>query len=335
MQDIMIWKKESQATADSGCCSLKWIGEQYLEAMRPTLKESSYIKYLNMFRLYILPYLGTADIRKITSGQLDMLSQTLLTKGSGKKKKGLSQRSVQSVLRLLHNILKFGFQKSGTDLELPVHQPIRISGGCPDILSKGQQKILCRHLEDHVSQRGIGILVSLYLGLRLGEVCALTWENILLEDRVLSVRSTMQRIQNISDDFAVPKTKIILTPPKSRDSIRDLPIPEVLIKNLSIARAKAQNNNAYLLTGRNDHFIENRNMEYYFTKTLEECGLPHFHYHCLRHTFATRCAEAGMDPKTLSAILGHSSVNTTFNLYVHVTMDMKRENLKKLAGYFT
>ena len=87
---------------------------------------------------------------------------------------------------------------------------------------------------------------------------------------------------------------------------------------------------AYILTGRSDKFVEPRSMENLFKRCLKECRMEEINYHALRHTFATRCIEAGFDVKSLSEILGHANVNITLNRYVHSSMEQKRVNMGKL-----
>ena len=173
----------------------------------------------------------------------------------------------------------------------------------------------------------IGIQLSLYMGLRLGEVCALKRRHISYREALLQVRFTMQRIQDLSEN-AAKKTKIIVTEPKSSSSIRDIPIPDFLMERLQILRDMPRD--AYILTGSTNFFIEPRTLENILKKYLRECRMEHTNYHVLRHTFATRCIEEGFDAKSLSEILGHSNVNITLNRYVHSSLEQKRKNMEKL-----
>lgn len=313
--------------------TFRQMGERYLEACRPEWKESSYLKYSNALHHHVYPYLGGCDVHTITRQQLDQMTQTLLTQGNLRTETGLSPRSVQSILLLVHAVLLFGIDHMGMTYSVPRYQRVRTVRNEPLILTRRQQKTLLDYTAEIDNQKILGVLIALHLGLRLGEVCALRWENIGMEDQILSVRNTMQRISSFTEDSRLPKTRIIITDPKTRDSIRDLPIPNHLMSRLKAARKQSEGPKAFLLTGKRNHFVENRSLEYYFSKILKDSGLPHFHFHCLRHTFATRCIEAGIDAKTVSALLGHSSVNTTLNYYVHITMTMKKETMDRLTLY--
>ena len=188
-----------------------------------------------------------------------------------------------------------------------------------------QQKLLVVLLSD-IDLPKLGVLLSLYTGMRIGEVCALRWENLDLSDALLSIRETLQRIQDV-DVGSSRKTKIVITEPKSKNSIRVIPLPSSLIQ---IARQFQAAPKAYILTGRVDKYMEPRSLQYNFKKYIEESGLSDVNYHALRHTFATRCIELGFDVKTLSEILGHTNVNITLNRYVHSSMDTKRANMQRL-----
>ena len=137
----------------------------------------------------------------------------------------------------------------------------------------------------------------------------------------------MQRIQ-IPD--GPTKTKILISEPKSQCSIREIPITKTLRGFLELY----QNEKGYVLTGKENKFIEPRTMQNRYKVILETCGISNANFHTLRHTFATRCIEVGFDVKSLSEILGHANVNITLNRYVHPSMAMKQKNMDKLSEIF-
>lgn len=184
------------------------------------------------------------------------------------------------------------------------------------------------YILDNPEPCNIGILVCLFTGLRIGEICALRWEDISLSEQTIYIHQTLQRIQNLSDN--VPKTKIIITTPKSACSIRTIPLPDELY-NILIKHQKASV--GYLLTNDDNKFVEPRTLQNKFKKILKDIRITDTNFHTLRHTFATRCIELGFDIKSLSEILGHATVNITMNRYVHPTLEMKKENMQKLS-YF-
>ena len=136
-------------------------------------------------------------------------------------------------------------------------------------------------------------------------------------------------MQNLDKD-APTKTYISIDEPKSKCSIRTIPIPDNIMADLR----RAYVNNAFVLTGSRISYVEPRTMENRFKAILEKCGIEDANFHALRHSFATRCVEVGFDIKSLSEILGHANVNITLNRYVHPTMELKRENMDKLSALF-
>lgn len=164
----------------------------------------------------------------------------------------------------------------------------------------------------------------MYTGIRIGELCALKWGNISFEEKTLKIDKTMQRLQC---DNQKRKTEIVILEPKSSCSIRLIPLPDFVIKELIKFR---DNDNNYILSMDNKKFIEQRTMQNHFYKYISEAKIEKSNFHCLRHTFATRCVEKNFEIKSLSVILGHSSVKITLDKYVHVTMQMKRNNMSKV-----
>ena len=174
------------------------------------------------------------------------------------------------------------------------------------------------------------IYFLLKTGMRYGELIALTWEDIDFDKKLLHIRRTISRIKNLdysgeSDDE--PKTVLMIGPPKSVSSIRDIPIPDFLLKKMKRIAAEPD---SYLLTGTNRKCMEPRNIQRKFQKLLQQCEIPSINIHSLRHAFATRCTEMGFDSKTLSEILGHSSVKITMDIYVHSSIKQKQKCMEKL-----
>ena len=174
--------------------------------------------------------------------------------------------------------------------------------------------------------RDLGILISLYTGLRIGEICALIWENINMKEHTIFVCQTMQRLQ-VQNGKNKKRTCISISSPKSACSIRTIPLPDALYERLT----KFYKVKGYVLSGEETEFVEPRSMQNHFRYVLKTCGIANTNYHTLRHTFATRCVELGFDVKTLSEILGHANVSITMNRYVHPSMELKRENMQRLS----
>ena len=195
------------------------------------------------------------------------------------------------------------------------------------ILSRTEQDKLCRYLYSELDACNIGILVCLFTGLRIGEICALRWEDVSFSDHTIHEHRTVQRIQDRTN--SEHKTKIIVTAPKSACSIRTIPVPDNLLALLASYKTSST---GYILTNNDGELLEPRTMQNHFKKALRKSSINSANYHSLRHTFATRCIELGFDVKSLSEILGHASVNITMNRYVHPSMELKKENMQRLTG---
>ena len=198
------------------------------------------------------------------------------------------------------------------------------------VLSRYEQTALCQYIYGNLNPYNIGILLSLFTGIRIGELCALRWEDISLQEQTIRIHQTLQRVQDKSN--GPHKTKIVITTPKSASSIRTIPLPDDLVKILKNYKAV---DSGYFLTNRLDRFVEPRIMQYRFKAVLKNSSVESANFHSLRHTFATRCIELGFDVKSLSEILGHASVNITMNRYVHPSLELKKQNMQRLAELFS
>ena len=315
------WKAQPPASADADQ-TLSAVAIQWKASIAPQVKQSTLVKYHTVLEHHILPALGSVSLREMTHQKIEAFSRQLL--------QTLAPRTVSDILSVLRSILRFAI-RSG--MQVPSDgSTVRIRRSISEIrvLTLGEQTALCRHLFDDLTLHNAGILLSLYTGLRIGEICALQWEDIALDDRLLYVRRTMQRLQNLSPDG--PRTLVVETTPKSATSARTIPLPEELVRVLLSLPGPHE---GYFLTGSRTRFTEPRSMQYHFGRVVAQCGIAPANYHALRHTFATRCVELGFDVKSLSELLGHSTVTMTMDRYVHPTMEHKRSRMQRLSGAMT
>ena len=303
---------------------LKDIAYQWLDELKTTRRKSTVVKYEGQLRNHIIPEFGDKRINEISNNDIIYFSRKLFLK-RGRSNKPLSSRTVADIISRMKAIRKFSvllgyevnYVSDCTDI------PQRTEKIC--VLSSEEEKKLTEYLKQNLNPTSLGILLSLYTGIRLGELCALKWSDFSLEEREFHVRKTMQRLPN-PDKFSLKKTQVEIGEPKSQSSVRTIPLPEKLVDFLRAAYV----DDAYVLSGYKHYFIEPRTMENRFKVVLKKCGIKDIKFHALRHTFATRCVEVGFDVKTLSEILGHASINITLNRYVHPTMQNKHENMNKL-----
>lgn len=300
--------------------------EAWLNAMRSQVRDSTYIKYRNLLFSYILPDLGDMEWNRLNHAVLEDFCSRLRDFG-GQRQEGLSSKTVSDVISVIRGISRYSASRGiCPPLELS-SITVRKEAKEPNVLTRKEQEKLCHFLYSELNDKNLGILICIFTGLRLGELCALRWTDISISEQTISVRSTMQRIQT-DDENSSSKTRIIVTAPKSRGSIRQIPIPADLVRILAAYR---KGRTGYVLTGRTDCFVEPRSMERYFARVLSKAGVRPVNFHTLRHTFATRCVELDFDTKSLSEILGHSNVNITLNRYVHPSMELKRRNMQRLS----
>lgn len=298
--------------------------DSWLMSRKNSVKQSTYVSYRSLYDSYLHESLGGYQAEKVTSQMINQLADTLLTAG-GKRNQALSSRTVQAVLILLRSVLAYGsseyrLENPARNIIMPKTENIEIQ-----VFSDIDVKTIKANAIKGNCQ-SMGILLSLYTGIRIGELCALKWEDIDLTNHIIRINKTLCRIKNPQN--SKPKSVIIITAPKSRKSIRDIPIPPFIIPKLMALR-KGHQNTDYFLSG-SQKYTEPRAYANYYRKFLQSISVEYRNFHVLRHTFATLCIRQGIDVKTLSELLGHSSVTITLEKYVHSDLEMKRTQLKKL-----
>lgn len=303
------------------------IANGWLISTLPRVKESTANKYRNLLTSYIMPYLSSFPLSELSPSCIETVCNNLLHSG-GKQQTGLSPKTVSDALSVIRNILRYAAANGHTVCDIQSVQ-IKHDFRPMRVLSRKEQEKLCSYLYAHLNSFNIGILICLFTGIRVGELCALKWEDISLKENTIYIHQTMQRVQ--AQNTGPKKTKIIITTPKSICSIRTIPIPAELAEII----LKYQTTNVgFFLTNSNQHYVEPRTMQNRFKEVLKENSINEANFHALRHTFATRCVEVGFDVKSLSEILGHASVNITMNRYVHPSLELKKQNMQRLSDLF-
>lgn len=300
------------------------ISTQWLKMKAATIKHSSYIRYLNLLNTYLYPQYRDTLIEDISPASIDSYINMLLTRGKINKT-GLSPKTVQCIISLLKSIIDYAYRMNLISPISISYISIKQEQKPMRILSITDQNALTVYIYEHLSPSNIGILLCLYTGMRIGEICALKWSDILWEEHCILIERTLQRLQN--NNNTTTKTSIIISAPKSFCSIRKVPLPDELYNLLLEYR---QNDEAFILTG-TISYIEPRTMQNRYKSILKQCNIQDLNFHSLRHTFATRCIELGFDVKSLSEILGHANVNITLNRYVHPSIEQKQRNMNLLA----
>jgi len=296
------------------------------------LKSSSYGNYHVLINKHIVLYFQGMGADQLTCDTVNSFIRDKCERGRIDKTGGLSEKYVRDMALLLLQIICFGKRKGYitkfdyTSVQLP-----KVKNEQVPVLSSVEHDRLATYSQANINHTTIGILLALFTGIRLGELCALTWRDIDFETGVLHITKTLQRIKN-TDKSITAKTKIVIDTPKSACSVRTIPIPEFLLQILKRFKG-SQDLNCYILSGTRK-YVEPRLFQKRFKKVLELAGVSYVNVHVLRHTFATRAVERGFDIKNLSEILGHSSVRFTLDRYVRGSVEQKKQYMEKMAvGY--
>lgn len=311
---------ERERIPKSGMTLRRWMQQYLLGERFAHLKPRSRQIYQATFERHIAPFLGAADLGQITTADVHQLIALL-------NRKKLAPNTVAGILRLLSSVLRAaqeeGLIRRNPCSKVVLHQPPRDEQRVLSVREQEQLKSAA------LSTGNFAALLALYTGLRLGEICALQWNDVDWARGMLTVRHTAQRLKSAADSA---HTEVVIGPPKSIKSRRAIPLPAFLLKKLEELRASADS--AYVL-GKGERPAEPRSIQRQFVKLIQPLDMPGVHFHTLRHTFATRLLELGIDVKTVSVLLGHSSTRITLEFYAHSLLDQQREAMDRLAqAYF-
>ena len=294
------------------------VSKIWCDAKRPIVKHSTMCAYLLTLQTHLLPWFGTME----TIAECDV-QQFVIDKCAS----GLARKTVRDMVAVLKSIVKYGnkhgiFHFEEWEIEYPTDTENKLL----PTLSLNHQRILMNHLIEQPTQQNIGVLLALCTGMRIGEVCALQWEDVDFTQRIITVRHTVGRIYNCE----LKTTERIHTSPKTKNSCREIPISKQLFQSLKTVRKQSQ---SPYVVGTSTQSKEPRSYRDYFSRLLKRLNIPHLVFHGLRHTFATRCIESQCDYKTVSVILGHSNVATTLNLYVHPNLSQKKKCIDRMSKF--
>ena len=282
------------------------------------VKQSTYAAYALILENHILP----------TFGEYEALSEKLVQEYVLKKlKDGLSTKTVKDILIVLKMVMKFGVKNEWLDYcEWDIKYPTTETNKEIEVLTVANHKKILDFIKNNFTFRNLGIYISLTTGLRIGEICALKWEDIDTNNGTIGVNRTIERIYITEGNHK--HTKLVINTPKTKNSCREIPMSRELLTMVKPLK-KVMNQNFYVLTNE-EKPTEPRTYRNYYNRLLEKLGIPKLKYHGLRHSFATRCIESNCDYKTVSVLLGHANITTTLNLYVHPNIEQKKRCIDKM-----
>lgn len=305
--------------------------KDWLENIKgPSIKQSTYHVYSYRIKKYINPFFREMKVESICS-------KTIQTFISGLKNEEtlevLAPQTIKGIVNLLNIFFKNqvlrGKIKTNPckNIVLPKIDLQKIA-----VLDTSERVKLINFLLKEDSPRSKLVIIGLFTGMRIGELCALTWDNVDLKSKKLFVNVTSQRVSSGENNR---KTMVILGSPKTRSSKREIPTSKFvakIIKSLYVTRQYLSN---FVFCKKDGTGYDIRGIQKYFRKVMKQLGILNKSFHCIRHTFATQAIEAGVDAKILSIILGHSNVITTLSLYVHPNEKYIRSRLEKVSQHLS
>jgi integrase len=302
----------------------RWMHEQQRLA-----REATYATYSMAVVNHIIPLLGHLYVEDITEQIVQETALYWLERGRCDGCGGLLRKSVRDLLAIVKTSLKAARKHCGLpamimDIRLPQPQLSQK----PKVFTLSELRILVGAASSKSSTKNMGILLALYSGLRIGELCALRWEDVDFERTTLAVTKTIQKIYTKSLTGET-QAKTIISSPKTKSSVRELPLSSEIVPMLMRFRAPDDH---YLITGK-DSCMGPRSYRSYYSRFLQRSGITASSFHKLRHTFATQLIESGADVKTVSQLLGHASVKTTLDLYVHPQLEQKRKCIAMMPSF--
>ena len=302
----------------------EWLSNWLENYVQPSAKQRTYTRYKEIVEQHIITQLGELDLSEITPYVLQCYVTELLKCGNLRTGEGLSANSVNSIITAIQNTLKTAYSLGiiseyvGDKIKRP-----RASEKKVECFSMSEQKKIEQYILNEDGSRLFGVLLCLYTGLRIGELLALEWSDIDMSKGELRVNKTCHYGKDKNGVFGR-----ITDSPKTQSSIRIIPIPKQLMPHLREVKKKSRSTH---VVSNGENPISIRSYQRSFSALLKKLNIPHRGFHSLRHTFATRALECGMDVKTRSEILGHKNPTVTLNRYAHSLMEHKKEMMNKLG----
>lgn len=301
----------------------------WMQNKKDYIKESTYSNYSNIISNHIIPEIGNIKLSNLNN---KLIQEYLINKyktgrldGNG----GLSYKTIRDIIAVVKSSLKYAIKEERiNNINLDFTYPKIGNKDKIYIISKEDQERLITYIKQNENTRNLGILLSLYSGIRIGELCALQWKDIDFKNNILHINKTLQRIY--IKDNKESTSKILITNPKTHNAERDIPLNKGFANILKKYQTEPNN---YILSN-SDKWIEPRTYRRYFKKCLDKAKIGQINFHGLRHTFATNCIKFGVDYKTVSELLGHANVNITLNLYVHPQMSQKKKCIDLICKNF-
>lgn len=310
---------------DADSCLFSDVLDSWLEFKSNEVKGSTLLKYENLIEKHIKPELGKCKIRDINNSSIDKFAHIKLHPNNDKTARSLSSGYIKTMLIIIKSAYLYATSRNLQVNTTIFKKDVNANSRSKIILNEKTVVKLEKICLNKRNDAPIAIMLASQAGLRIGEICALKWEDIDLDNKILYVRNNIARVKCPGDNKR--KSSLTIDTPKSTTSCRLIPITNKLHRFLQ--RISYKDCNQFVLTN-STKFLSPRTLEYRFHAFLKNNEIGRFNFHMLRHTFATRCIERDVEFKALSEILGHADIKTTLDTYVHLTIEGKRNQLEKL-----
>lgn len=314
-----IFLEETNAENKNPCIYFTELAQLWFHNKDKRIKKSSRTNYMHILQKNILPHLGGCRLEDLSPEKILQLLAKL-------QEKGYANSTINFYVTVLRSILREGIKRKCLPESLLESCVVRHCKKEAASISDMDSMLMKTFLLEKSNPFSAGLLLSRSTGIRIGELCGLKWEDFDFDKNVFFIRRTVSRIANPVPE-AAPKTILYIRSPKSSSSRREIPIPQYLREMLY--RLKKEDED-YFLTG-TPHCTEPRNVQKRFKTVLRHCNLPDYNFHALRHGFASACLEGGGDYKTISSILGHASVKTTMDIYIHTSLAQKQSCIDSIS----
>ena len=304
-----------------------WLDEWFCNYIRPSSKSRTSERYSEIIEKRLKVKLGEYELDELTPLVLQRYITELIESGNMKTGKGLAANSVNGIITVIQNSLKLAYAL-GTIKEYAADKIRRPKTKEKEVtcFTLSEQKKIERAALAGKKTKWLGIVVCLYTGLRIGELLALEWKDVDFQKGMLTVSKSRHEGKDENGRYAH-----IVESPKTVSSRRCIPLPKQILCELRMLKRKSRS--LYVISN-GESSIPVRSYQRSFERLLKKLDIPHKGFHALRHTFATRALECGMDVKMLSELLGHKDPAVTLRRYVHSLMEQKKEMMNKVGNTY-
>lgn len=299
---------------------------EWLYSIEHRIARSTFVKYEQLAKKYIFPFFETTTFEELDNNCLKHFYEQI-NYGESNCRKPLSVGNRRTIFMIVNNALDYAYSSRRLDQKYYIKPGLTRAKKIVRVFSQEDQKKLEACILSQEDNYSLAIMLGLFTGLRLGEICALQWKDISFETSSLYVNKTVQRLK-VPEEGLSSRTKLMVSQPKSAASNRLIPLPTFLLEY--IKRFPHSQQDAFVLTGSTAVPMEPRTLQYHYQKILQKAKIPYLNFHCLRHTFATRCVTLGWDMKTLSEVLGHFDIKITMEYYFHSSFEYKQLQMNKI-----